>query len=134
MNDRAMLMSTTCCAKVTFVDRAAAELELSQLDRNAPRRLEQRVYRCQYGGWHLTSLEAFVDRKPAAREGNLILQPGRVVVCPWCGRGRVFVERGRVLAGHRNLQAAGLPVCEGVGRRVRYDTSGAVVKEEVRSQ
>lgn len=114
------------CGKVRFEVRAHAQEQLNRMPRDDPRRREVRVYRCRFGGWHLTSHES--NDHNSRPVGEIVLQSGRRVTCPWCGRRNVLVARGRVLSGHRDLKLRDLPICTGSGRKVKYNEHGTVVK------
>lgn len=121
-----IMMPTSCCGKLTFPYENEARAELARILTEKPWRDEIRVYKCKYGGWHLTSHDHYDRHDPTPAPGALILQPGRLVTCPWCGRQNILVAHGRVLSNHRDRRT--LDSCDGVGRKVKYDEHGHVVK------
>lgn len=52
-----MIRRKRCCGKRTYLTRAAAERTLDSIWSSVKpgRRLESRAYKCEHGGWHLTS-------------------------------------------------------------------------------
>jgi hypothetical protein len=126
-----MTSPITCCGKITFLTKEDALAMVAQLPADYPSRDEVKVYDCRYGAWHTTSHynESWTERRPV---GELVLQTGRAVICPWCGRKGVLVARGRVLSGHRDTKYKDMPICLGAGKPVKYDRRGTVVKDNAR--